>query len=67
MGRLEEFEKRYENYSVEELRIEIDNERQAYEEIQEYEYYEDKGRQLSATRENISILQRLVGKKTGSH
>ena len=66
MGHLEEYEKRWKNASVEELLIEIDNERQAYEDIKGYDYYDDKARQMEATRDNISVLQRLVGRKTGS-
>lgn len=62
----QEWLKNLENYSVEELFVELDNERQALQEILDYEPYEDKGRQINATRNNIRVIQSIIGKKTGS-
>ncbi len=55
-----------ENMSVEELLIEVENERQALREIQGYAPYDDQGRQIDQTRENIGELQAIIGRRTGS-
>ena len=55
-----------ENYSVEELQIELDNERQALEDIKTDQDYDDKARQLEVTRNNLRVIQAIIGRKTGS-
>ena len=50
--------------TLEEVQIEIDNERQVLQEILDDEPYEDRGRQIEATRDNIAMLQRIVGEKS---
>ena len=62
----QEWLKSLENYSVEELFVELDNERQALQEILDDEPYEDRGRQINATRNNIRVIQSIIGRKTGS-
>ncbi len=57
----------YENWekrTLEEILIEIDNERQILQEIIDDEPYEEQSDQIEATRENISMLQQIAGEKS---
>jgi hypothetical protein len=51
-------------YTVERLQDELENEIDAYEDMQSYDYYDDKERQLGVTRGNISYIRNLLAEKS---
>lgn len=52
-------------YSLSELFQLLDEEKQALDEIRGYKYYDDKARQIAATKENINAIWEAIHKLRG--
>ncbi len=59
----QEWLKSLEDASLDKLYAELDNEKNALDDILSDEPYEDKARQIEVTKENIQVIKNIIGKK----